>query len=42
MAGLASRVAPERDVLRRGFEGHGCCPRRPLVPVIGYARPLLV
>jgi len=24
---------------RRGFEGHGCCPRRPLVPMIGYGRP---
>jgi hypothetical protein len=27
---------------RRGFERHGCCPRRPLVQVIGCARPLLV
>ena len=26
----------------RGFVGHGCCPRRLLVPMIGYARPLLV
>ena len=24
-----------------GCEGHGCCLRRPLVPMIGYARPLL-
>ena len=43
MAGLASRVAPERDVLRGGaLRGHGCCPRRGLVPMTGYARLLLV
>ncbi len=42
MAGLASRVAPEWDVLRgEAMRGYGC-PRRPLVPMIGYARPLLV
>lgn len=42
MAWLASQVAGTGCSARRGFEGHGCCPRRPLVPMIGYARPLLV
>jgi hypothetical protein len=39
-AGRAGRTGTGCSA-RRGFEGHGCCPRCRLVPMIGYARPLL-